>query len=107
MDALLVITNAPDRELAFRIARELVENNLAACVNVLDGCDSVYRWDGKIEQTREVPLLIKTHAARYDEVEAAIRRLHPYELPEIIAVGIERGLPEYLSWVQAETLARG
>jgi periplasmic divalent cation tolerance protein len=106
MDALLVITHAPDREVALKIARELVDNNLAACVNVLDACDSVYRWHDQIEQAREVPLMIKTRAARYPEVEAAIRRLHPYELPEIVAVGIERGLPEYLNWINTETQAR-
>jgi periplasmic divalent cation tolerance protein len=106
MDALLVITHVPDREIAVKIARELVEKNLAACVNVLDACDSVYRWHDKLEQAREWPLLIKTRAARYSEVETTIRRLHPYELPEIIAVGIERGLPEYLNWLHAETLLR-
>jgi periplasmic divalent cation tolerance protein len=103
-DTLLVITNAPDREVALTIARELIERRLAACVNVLGRCDSVYRWQGQLETAREVPLLIKTRTAVYPDVEAAIRKLHPYELPEIVAVRIERGLPEYLQWVTAQTL---
>jgi periplasmic divalent cation tolerance protein len=72
-------------------------------VNVLSECDSVYRWKGRVENTREVPVLIKTRAARYAEVETAIRRLHPYELPEIVAVPIVRGFDDYLQWVADET----
>jgi len=102
-DILLVITNAPDRAVALKIARELVEDKLAACVNVLGDCDSIYYWQGQLESTREVPVLIKTRAAAYAGVEAAIRKLHPYELPEIVAVRMERGLPEYLQWVMAQT----
>ncbi len=102
-DTLLVIANAPDRDTAVKIARQLVEDRLAACVNVLGECTSIYRWQGKTEAAREVPMLIKTRDAMYGDVEAAIRRLHPYELPEIIAVSIARGLPDYLRWVAAET----
>ena len=101
---LLVVTNAPDRETAMRIANTLVERKLAACVNVLAECTSVYRWKGALETTAEVPLLIKTRAASYDEVESTIKSLHPYELPEVIAVAIERGLPEYLEWIAAQTV---
>jgi len=104
-DILLVITNAPDRTTALKIARELVEHKLAACVNVLGECDSVYRWRGQLETAREVPVLVKTRAAAYSGVEAIIRKLHPHELPEIVAVRMERGLPEYLEWVAAQTLA--
>lgn len=100
---LLVITNLPDRSRALALARSLVQRRLAACVNVLGGCTSVYRWQGEIEEAGEVPLLVKTRAARYPELEAAIRELHPYELPEIVAVPIVRGLPEYLDWVAEET----
>lgn len=103
MSALIVITNAPNRDVALEIAHALIERKLAACVNILAECASVYRWQGKIETAGEVPLLIKTRAAIYDDVEAAIRSLHPYELPEIIAVPIERGLPEYLEWVNTAT----
>ena len=104
MSALIVITNAPDRDVALKIAHALIERKLAACVNILAECTSVYRWQGKLETATEVPLLIKTRAAIYDDVEAAIKSLHPYELPEIVAVPIERGLPDYLEWVNAETV---
>ena len=104
MSALIVITNAPDRDVALKIARALIERRLAACVNILAECTSVYRWQGRLETAVEVPLLIKTRAAIYAEVEAAIKSLHPYELPEIVAVPIERGLPAYLEWVNAETV---
>ena len=100
---LLVLTNVPDRECAMTLARALIELRVAACVNVLPGCTSVYRWKGAIEEAQELPLLIKSTAARYAALEAAIRRLHPYELPEIIAVPVVRGLPDYLQWVAAET----
>ncbi len=102
-DTLLVLTNLPDRAAAVKLARELVESRLAACVNVLAGCTSVYRWNGAIEEANEVPLLIKTRAARYDELEAAIRSLHPYEVPEVIAVPLARGLADYLEWVAEQT----
>ena len=72
-------------------------------MNVLSGCTSIYRWQGAVEQADEVPVLIKARGARYDELEAAIRRLHPYELPEIVAVPVVRGLPDYLEWVALET----
>ncbi len=104
MSALIVITNTPNREVALAIARALIERRLAACVNVLAECTSVYRWQGKLETASEVPVVIKTRAAIYDEVEAAIKSLHPYELPEIVAVSVERGLPDFLQWVNAETV---
>jgi periplasmic divalent cation tolerance protein len=103
MNAIIVLTNAPDRAVARRIADALIDRRLAACVNILAECTSVYRWKGAVETATEVPLLIKTRADIYDDVEAAIRALHPYELPEIIAVPIERGLPEYLEWVNTDT----
>lgn len=100
---LLILTNVPDAASAQTLATMLVSERLAACVNVLAPCRSVYRWQRKIESAQEVPLLIKTTTARYAELEAAIRAAHPYELPEIIAVPIAHGLPEYLSWVVTET----
>lgn len=102
---LLVFTNLPDHDAAVALARALVERRLAACVNVLGAATSIYRWRQTVETAQEVPLLIKTRAPLYAEVEAAIRELHPYELPEIIAVPVERGLPQYLQWVLAETTA--
>lgn len=101
---LLVFTNLPDDASAQVLAAELVSERLAACVNVLAPCRSTYRWQGKIESAQEVPLLIKTTADTYAALEAAIRARHPYELPEIIAVPVVHGLPEYLAWV-AEALA--
>ena len=100
---IIILTNLPDREAALRLARELVAQRLVACVNVLAECTSIYRWRGEVETAAEVPVLIKTRAERYAEIEAAIRSLHPYELPEIIAVPVERGLEEYLQWVSSET----
>lgn len=103
MESLLVLTNLPDADAAAALAARLVEKRLAACVNVMAPARSVYRWQGKVEDAQEVPVLIKTSAARYGELEAAIRELHPYELPEIVAVPIAHGLPAYLAWVAAET----
>src|SRR5688500_20087470 len=102
-DSLLVFTNLPARDAALKLARGLVERRLAACVNVLGGCTSVYRWKGEIEEAPEVPVLVKTRSARYEELEAAIRELHTYELPEIIAVPVVRGLTDYVYWIAAET----
>lgn len=102
-DTLLVLTNLPDAASAERIARLLVEQRLAACVNLLAPCTSVYRWHGAVETATEVPLLIKTTRARYTELQATLAEAHPYELPEIVAVPLEAGLPGYLAWVAAET----
>ena len=103
METLLVLTHLPNAESARSLARHLVEQRLAACVNILAPCRSVYRWQGKIEDAEEVPLLIKTTATRYNALEAAIRAGHPHELPEIIAVPVAYGLPGYLAWVATET----
>jgi len=103
MDSLLVVTNLPDRESAEKLAALLIERHLAACVNILAPCASVYRWRGEIQHDEEHPLLIKTVTQRYADVETAIRAHHPYELPEIIAVPLVHGLPAYLAWVESET----
>lgn len=105
MGSLLVFTNLPDQAAAEALARALIEQRLAACVNILAPCRSVYRWQGAVETSPEVPLLIKSTDERYAALEVAIRRGHPYELPEIIAVPIERGLPDYLAWISAGTSA--
>ncbi len=105
MSALVVLTNLPDRAAAERLADSLLEKRLAACVNILAPCRSVYRWKGEVQHDEEHPMLIKTTQERYAALEAAIRAGHPYELPEIVAVRIERGLPAYLEWVAAETKA--
>ena len=103
MSTLLVLTNLPDRAAAERLADLLIAGKLAACVNILAPCRSVYRWQGAVQHDEEHPLLIKTTAERYPALEQALREAHPYELPEIIAVPIERGLPAYLDWVATET----
>jgi periplasmic divalent cation tolerance protein len=103
MSGLVVLTNLPDRAAAERIAELAIEMKLAACVNILAPCRSVYRWKGAVQHDEEHPLLLKTTTERYAELERAIRSAHPYELPEIVAVPIERGLAEYLGWVEAET----
>jgi periplasmic divalent cation tolerance protein len=103
MSAIVVITNLPDSDSAFNLGRHLVEHGLAACANVLGPVRSVYRWRGEIEEATEVPLLIKTTRERYAALERAIVLLHPYEIPEIIALPVESGLPAYLDWVASQT----
>ncbi|MGR8932783.1 MAG: divalent-cation tolerance protein CutA [Gammaproteobacteria bacterium] len=97
----LIVNTCPDDATAERIARLLVERKLAACVNIVPGLTSVYRWQGNIETAGECLLLIKTEAELYSAVEACIRSHHPYELPEIIALSIEQSLPEYLQWIDS------
>ncbi len=103
-NVLLLLTNLPDAQSARNIARHLIEQRAAACVNILPQCSAVYQWQGKIEEANEVPLLIKTTESAYVRAEKIIREHHPYELPEIIAVPVVAGLPAYLQWVHAETL---
>ena len=103
MAVIAVITNLPDSTSAFNLARDIVQLRLAACANVLAPVTSVYRWQGREEQASEVPVLIKTSAARYPELEAEIRKRHPYEVPEIIAWPIAHGWPAYLQWVEEES----
>lgn len=105
MSTLLVLTNLPDRAAAERLADELVAKKVAACVNILAPCRSVYRWKGAVQHDEEHPMLIKTTRERYAALEEVLRAGHPYELPEIVAVPIERGLPAYLEWVAGETQA--
>mgnify|MGYP005814776049 CR=1 FL=1 len=102
-EALLVLTNLPDQASAQRAAEALIESRAAACVNILPGCTSVYRWQGKLETAGEVPLLIKTTRDAYPRLEETLRANHPYELPEIIAVPVIAGLPGYLQWIVQET----
>jgi periplasmic divalent cation tolerance protein len=103
MTVIAVLTNLPDSGSAFNLAREVVKLRLAACANVLPEVTSFYRWEGREEEAREHPVLIKSTRERYVELEAAIRKMHPHALPEIVAWPIETGLPEYLRWVESET----
>lgn len=100
---LMILVNVPDEATAHHMARSLVEGRVAACINILPGVRSVYRWQGKIEEAQEVTLLIKTTQARYVDLEAAVKAAHPYDVPELIALPIVAGLPEYLSWIATET----
>jgi len=102
LGVIAVLTNLPDSESAFNLARALVRRRLAACVNVLPPVTSFYRWEGREEEATEVPVLIKTVRERYPEVEQAIRDLHSYALPEIIAFPVEQGFENYLGWVRDE-----
>ena len=102
---LLVLTNLPDTESARSLARVLVESRLAACVNLMPGVQSVYRWKGEIEQASEITLLIKTTQRHYAKLQQAIVSHHPYELPEVIALPISEGHTPYLHWVARETAA--
>lgn len=104
-DALFVLTTVADRAAATALANALLERRLAACVNIGAPVDSLYHWRGRIETGREVPLTIKTRAALYDKVEAAIRELHGYELPEIVAVPVTHGYSPYIGWLHDETSA--
>lgn len=103
MAVIAVLTNLPDSTSAFNLARALIDLRLAACANVLAPVTSVYRWEGRVEEAAEHPVLIKTTRERYAAVEAAIRERHPYSVPEIVSWPIERGWPAYLDWVEAES----
>jgi periplasmic divalent cation tolerance protein len=102
MGIIAVLTNLPDSESAFNLARTLVSKRLAACVNVLAPATSFYRWEGVEEEALEIPVVIKSTSERYPELERAIQAAHPYDLPEIIALPVAQGLPRYLGWVESE-----
>lgn len=102
MPVIAVLTNLPDSESAFNLARTLVERRLAACANVLAPATSFFRWDGRLQEASEIPVILKTTAGRYPELERALRELHPYDTPEILAFDARGGLPEYLAWVEDE-----
>jgi periplasmic divalent cation tolerance protein len=98
---ILILTTAGSQEEARSIARELVERRLAACVNMISPVHSIYRWQGEIEEATEYLLVIKTAKSREAAVQAVIRELHSYELPESLSVAIEGGAPAYLAWLDS------
>jgi periplasmic divalent cation tolerance protein len=102
---LIVATNAPDRLVAEKIAHTLVAERLAACVNMLAPCDSVYRWQGVVETATEIPLLIKTTQSAYEALAVRLRELHPYETPELVAWLADRVSFDYANWVIDSTEA--
>ncbi len=95
----VVLCTCPDQTAAMRVATTIVERRLAACVNRVPGIESIYRWEGRVEHDREELLVVKTTEARYAELEACIREVHPYDVPEVIALPIERGSSDYLAWI--------
>jgi len=103
VSALLCFCTCPDPATAERIAEALVGERLAACVNIVPGMRSVYRWKGAVERADEVLLLIKTQPDRYQPLQDRVQELHPHELPELVAVETGFGLPEYLRWIADET----
>ncbi len=96
---LVAITTLGDSDQAVRLARALLEMRLVACINIVPGVRSLYRWEGEIADEREQILVMKTRADRYRELEAAVSELHPYDCPELIAFRVEKGAPSYLSWI--------
>ena len=104
--AILVITNVPDRTVATALAQSLLDRRLAACINIGAPVESIYHWQDRIETGHEVPVVVKTRSALYSNVEDAIRKLHPYDTPEIIAIPVVAGDARYLAWLADETAAR-
>jgi len=102
-DVILVLTNVPDREIAKKLACQIIAEKLAACVNISADILSIYNWDGEQQADTEVQLMIKTRQACYARLESLILSQHPYDLPEIIAIPLVAGLPAYLDWVRKET----
>ena len=100
---LVVWITVPSREVGLQIAKELVENRLAACVNILPGILSVYQWQGKIERGDELLLLAKTRSSLFETLAVTVKRIHPYDVPEVIAMPIVAGSDEYLAWINEET----
>ena len=98
-EVLLVLSTFPDAATARRIGHELVEQRCAACANILPPIESIYWWEKKVENAHETLVLFKTTAERYAALETALKQLHPYEVPEIIALSVAQGLPDYLRWV--------
>ena len=99
----VVLVTAPSEEVATTLARALVEEGLAACVNVVPRVRSIYRWQGEVRDDAESLMIIKTTTPRVPSLTARVTELHPYEVPEVLALEVGSGLPGYLDWVRAET----
>ena len=102
-DALLVIKTLPNADAAAELATKVVGEKLAACANILPALRSIYRWEGKVQDENEVLVLLKTQGRQYESLKARILELHPYEVPEVIAIPVERGHHAYLDWILRET----
>ena len=99
-DELIIFVTAPNEDEARKIADALVNDQLAACVNIINGVESIYRWQGKVERDRELLLIIKSSASRYADLEHRVTELHSYTTPEVIAFKIDRGSEGYLNWIR-------
>jgi len=102
----LILNTCPDFTVAQSLATKIIENDLAACVNILPALTSVYRWQGEIETAQEHLLLIKAPSSQYPAIEQCINLHHPYDVPEIIAFSVENGLPAYLQWIDTCTSSK-
>jgi periplasmic divalent cation tolerance protein len=102
-EAMLVLTTLPNSDAAAEIARKVVAEKLAACANLLPALRSIYRWQGKVQDENEVLVLLKTQQRHYERLKARLLELHPYEVPEVIAIPVERGHQAYLEWIARET----
>jgi len=102
-DAMLVLTTLPNSDAAADLAKKVVGEKLAACANVMPAVRSIYRWQGALQDENEVLVLLKTRQARFDKLKARILELHPYDVPEVIAVPVEQGHGAYLDWIASET----
>ena len=102
-DALLVFTTLPSADKAAELAKALVDERLAACANLLPAIRSIYRWQGKLQDENEVLVLLKTRAEHLERLKLRILELHPYEVPEVLAVPVEAGYQPYLDWLAGET----
>jgi len=103
MDALIVYITAPNEDEAAKIANTLVERGLAGCANIIKDIRSIYSWQGKIEDEKEVLMIVKTKATLFGALQAAVKELHPYSVPEIIAVPVADGSPDYIKWLMETT----
>lgn len=102
---IVVFTTLGKAEDARTLVRHLVEERIVACGTVVEGVTSVYRWEDAIEEATEAQVILKTQRARWDDLQDAVRDLHPYDVPELIAMPVEAGLPAYLAWITDETAA--
>jgi len=100
---IIVLVTAPSKKEATEIARAMVQEKLAACVSILPAVTSIFRWQGKVQRSRETLMILKTTSTRYLALQRAICSMHSYEVPEVIAIGVDRGLPQYVAWVMRET----
>jgi len=99
----MVFCTCPDEQVAEKLAARLLKQRLAACVNIIPDIRSIYRWNGEINRDSEALMVIKTAVEEYEALESCLREHHPYDVPEVVCLPVQAGLPEYLAWVAKET----